>query len=156
MAAGSGLTAAADASITLTLVGTTSGAYATPSTNGLYCALYTTQFTAATKAGATEWSSGSDTNYARQQVGTTPSFGWTVNAYASGTGVLFTNTATITQPAVAGTGQTLFSFGFCSALTAGTIALFADLASSQVVNVGVQVIIAAYTTPGTGAAFTSY
>jgi hypothetical protein len=78
--------------------------------------------------------------------------GWTIAAYANGTGVVWNNTNTITQPAVAGTGQTLFAVGFCDALTVGNIDFFADLASSVAVAVGVQVILSA----STGAVFTTY
>lgn len=149
MAAGSGLTAAADTSITKTIVGVTSGAYSSPSNN--YVALYTTQFTASTKSGATEWSAASDTAYARQAMGATGT-GWTIAAYSNGVGVVFTNTNTITQPAVAGTGQTLFAVGFCDALTSGNIDFFADLSSSQSVAVGVSVVF----TASTGISFTTY
>lgn len=154
MAAGSGYTAVADASITRTLVGVVSGAYTTPSTNGMYCALYTTQFTAATKAGATEWTTGSDTAYARQQMGTSPAFGWTIGAYVSGTGVQWNNTGAVTQPAVAGANQTLFSVGWVDIVTlgSGNINFFVDLTTSLSVLIGIQVVLAA----SNGAIFTTY
>lgn len=162
MAAGAGLTAAADASITKTLVGTTSGAYTTPSTNGLYVTLHSTQFTAATKAGGTEWTTASDTApYARVQLGTTPSFGWTIASYSSTNvsgfstpGVLFSNTAQVTFTAVAGNNQTLFSVGFNDGAgpTGGNFNLFADLSASVAVNIGIQVIFAA----STGIQFVTY
>lgn len=149
MAAGSGLTAAADASLTRTIVGVTASAYVTPTNN--YVALYTTQFTAASKAGATEWTSASDTAYVRQAMGATGA-GWTIAAYSSGVGVVWTNTNTITQPAVAGTSQTLFAVGFCDAASAGNIDFFADLSASQAVAIGVQVVF----TASTGITFTTY
>lgn len=149
MAAGSGLTAAADASITRTIVGVSSGAYAAPANN--YCALYTTQFTASTKTGATEWLAASDTNYARQAMGAA-GIGWTIAAYSNGVGVVWNNTNTITQPGVAGSVQTLFAVGFCDALTAGNIDFFVDLGTSQSVGIGVNVVLAA----GTGVTFTTY
>jgi hypothetical protein len=154
MAAGSGLTAAVDLTLTRTIVGATSP-YTSPSGGAMWCSLYSTQFTAATKAGATEWTTGSDTNYARQALGTggTNTSGWTINAYASGTGVVITNFATLTQPAPS-SSQTLNAVGFCDTVgpTGGNIDLFADLPSPQTVNTGVQVIIAATT----GAVFTIY
>lgn len=150
MAAGSGLTAAADLSITNTLVALASGTYGT--TGGNWWACYTTQFTAATKTGATEWLAASDTApYARQAMGAA-GVGWTIAAYASSTGVVWKNTNTLTQPAVAGTGQTLFACGWCDALTSGNIDYFIDLAASQAVNIGTAVIL----TASTGAVFTTY
>ena len=149
MAAGSGLTAAADASLTRTIAGVTSGAYSTPANNWVAC--YTTQFTAAAKAGATEWLAASDTAYARQAMGATGT-GWTIAAYSSGVGVVWNNTNTITQPAVTGTAQTLSAIGFCDALTVGNINFFSDLASSASVGLGVQVILSA----GTGVVYTTY
>ena len=151
MAAGSGLTATADASLTRTIVGVTSGAYSTPANN--YVALYTNNMTASTKSPTTgvEWLASSDTNYARQAMGATGT-GWTIAAYANGTGVVWNNSNTITQPAVAGTLQTLGSVGFCDALTAGNVDFFADLSTPVSVAVGVQVILSATT----GAVFTTY
>jgi len=155
MAAGSGFTAAVDLTITKTLVGAASGTFTPPSGGAMWCSLYSTQFTAAAKAGATEWTTGSNTNYARQSLGTggTATSGWTINAYSSGTGVVFTNFATLTQPAPS-SSQTLNAFGFCDSAgpTGGNIVIFADSASPQTVNTGVQVIIAATT----GAVFTTY
>lgn len=161
MAAGSGLTAAVDLTLTKTIVGATGG-YTAPSAGAMWVALFTNNFTAAAKSPTTgvEWLTSSDTNYARQSMGTggTGTSGWTINAYASGTGVLFTNFAATTQPAVAGTAQQLGAVGFADTVgpTGGNIDLFADLATPQAVAVGVQVIIAAYTGAGTGAAFTTY
>jgi hypothetical protein len=146
---GSGLTAATDSSITKYVVGVTSGAYSTPANN--YVALYSNQFTSSTKAGATEWSSASDTTYARQAMGATGS-GWTIAAYVNGTGVVWSNTNAINFPAVASNAQTLYSIGFCDALTVGNINFFCDLANSGqlTVPIGFNVFILA----GTGAVFT--
>jgi hypothetical protein len=135
MAAGSGLTAAADLTVTKTLIAA-SGGYGTTGAN--WVAIYTTQFTAAAKSGATEWTSASDTTYARQAMGASGA-GWTVGSYVSATGVAFNNTNQIQFAAVATNAQTLFSVGFCDALTAGNIDLFSDLASSSSVAIGIQV-----------------
>lgn len=135
MAAGSGLTAAADLTIAKTIVAQ-SGGYG--STGANWVALYTTQFTAAAKAGATEWLASSDTSYARQAMGASGA-GWTMGSYVSATGVAFNNNAQVQFPAVSGNAQTLFSVGFCDALTAGNIDLFSDLATSVAVALGVNV-----------------
>lgn len=158
MAAGSGLTAQTDLSLTKTLVGVSSGAYSPPANN--WVALFTTQFTAAAKAGATEWLVSSDTTpYARQPQGAAGS-GWTINAYTSGTGVFWTSNAQTTQPAVQGNAQTLYAVGWCDSVgpTGGNVNFFADLptGSSQPVAIGQQVIIAVYSGPGTGASFTTF
>lgn len=155
MAAGSGLTAASDTGITKFIVGVTTTPYTTPANN--YVACYTTQFTAATKAGATEWTTASDTAYARQAMGAAGA-GWTIAAYASGTGVVWSNTNTITQPAVAGTSQTLFAIGWCDTVgpTGGNIDFFADLGSSQTVNIGVSVVLASNSPGPAGITFTTY
>lgn len=114
--------------------------------------------TAATKAPATgvEWLTSSDTNYARQALGTggTNTSGWTINAYSNSVGVVFTNFATLTQPAVAGANQQLGSVGFADTVgpTGGNVDLFADLLTVQAVNVGVQVVL----TATTGVSFTTY
>ena len=159
MAAGSGWTAGADTRITNTVVGA-SGGYVSPTTNGMYCALYSTQFTAAAKSGATEYTTTGYSTYARQQMGATSPFGWTINAYASGTGVLWTNTSTITFPAVpvGGTTQTFFALGWVDVVTlgSGNINFFIDSASSVSQPVGVSVLLSAYSGAGTGAAFTTY
>lgn len=137
MAAGSGLTAAADLTVARTLVAQASGYSATGAN---WVALFTTQFTAAAKAGATEWSSASDTTYARQAMGASGA-GWTMGSYVSATGVAFNNTNQIQFPAVATTAQNLYSTGFCDALTAGNIQLFSDLpgVSATPVAIGIQV-----------------
>jgi len=135
MAAGSGLTAAADLTVARTLVAQASGYSATGAN---WVALYTTQFTAAAKAGATEWTSASDTSYARQAMGASGA-GWTMGAYVSATGVAFNNNAQVQFPAVSGNAQTLFSVGFCDALTSGNIQLFSDLANSNAVALNVNV-----------------
>lgn len=151
MAAGSGLVSAADTSITNTIIGAGSG-YTTPTNN--WWALYTTQFTAAAKSGATEWTTALDTApYARQPMGASGA-GWTVAAYASGVGVVWKNTNTLTQPAVAGNNQTLFACGWCDTVgpTGGNVDFFIDLGVSQAVNIGTAVIL----TASTGAVFTTY
>jgi hypothetical protein len=149
MAAGSGLTAAADSSLTLTIQGVTASAYTTPTNN--YWACYTTQFTASTKSGATEWLVANDGAYARQAMGATGA-GWTTAAYANGVGVVWKNTNQLTQPAVTLNNQTLFACGWCDALTSGNIDFFIDLGASQAVNIGTAVILTALT----GAVFTTY
>jgi hypothetical protein len=156
MAAGSGLSAAADLTITNTIIALATNKYQDAGndagTGANWWALYTTQFTAATKAGATEWLAASDTApYARQPMGAA-GVGWTVTAYASGVGVVWKNTNTLTQPAVLGAGQTLFAIGFCNAVTAGVVDTFIDLGASQAVNIGTAVIL----TAATGAVFTTY
>ena len=80
--------------------------------------------------------------------------GWTVTAYASGTGVVWNNTNTLTQPAVAGTAQTLYSCGWCDTVgpTGGNINFFIDLGSSDGVGIGTNVVLTALT----GAIFTTY
>src|SRR5208282_175533 len=156
MAAGSGLTAAAVLAVTNTLIALATGgktqAGSATGTAGNWGRFHTTQFTASAKAGATEWLASSDTApYARQPMGAA-GVGWTVTAYAAGTGVVWKNTNTLTQPAVAGTGQTLFACGWCNALTAGVVDFFIDLGTSQPVNVASAVIL----TAATGAVFTTY
>src|SRR5215469_2104508 len=113
MAAGSGLTATADTSITNTIVGASSG-YSSPTVNGLYCGLYTNNMTASTKSPTTgvEWLVASDGAYARQKMGSVSPFGWTIAAYANGTGVVWNNTSAVTQPAVTLNAQTVGSFGW--------------------------------------------
>lgn len=157
MAAGAGLTATVDGTLTRTIVGATGG-YTAPSGGAMWCSLYTNNMTASTKSPATgvEWLTSSDTAYVRQALGTTGTgtSGWTIAAYANGTGVVITNIITLTQPAVAGTAQTLGSVGFVDTVgpTGGNVDLFADLATPQSVGIGVQVILSA----GTGATFTIY
>ena len=151
MAAGSGLTAPSDLTLTKTIIGAGS-AYTTPTNN--WWALFTGQFTASTKALPTEWLTASDTApYARQAMGASGA-GWTVAAYSNGVGVVWNNTNTLTQPAVAGSGQTLFACGWMDAVgpTGGNCNFFIDLAASQAVNVGTSVIL----TAATGAVFTTY
>ena len=154
MAAGSGFSAAADASITRTLVGVTSGAYTTPSTNGMYAACYSTQFTAAAKAGATEWTTASDGSYARQQMGVSTAFGWSIAAYVNSTGVVWSNSNTITFPAVTLNSQTLFALGWVDVVTlgSGNINFFYDLTASLSVNIASSVVLSG----STGAVFTTY
>jgi hypothetical protein len=136
MAAGSGLTAAADLTITKTIIAA-SGGYGTTGAN--WVALYTTNFTAAAKAGAVEWTSASDTTYVRQAMGASGA-GWTVGSYVSSTGVAFNNTNQIQFPGVSGNGQTLGSTGFCDALTAGNVNLFSDVNGTlPTVAIGIQV-----------------
>lgn len=99
-----------------------------------------------------EWLASSDTApYARQAMGAA-GVGWTVAAYASGVGVVWKNTNTLTQPAVAGTAQTLFACGWMDALTAGNCMFFIDLGSSDGVGIGTNVVLTALT----GAIFTTY
>jgi len=154
MAAGSGFTAAADASITRTLVGVTSGAYTTPSTNGMYAACYNTQFTAAAKAGATEWATASDGSYARQQMGVSTAFGWSIAAYVNSTGVVWSNSNTITVPAVTLNNQSLAALGWVDVVTlgSGNINFFFDLSVALPVNIGSSVVLSG----STGAVFTTY
>lgn len=148
---GSGLTADADTKITNTVVGVTTGAYPVPSNN--YAALYSTQFTAQAKAGATEFTTSGYSTYARQAMGASAA-GWTIAAYASGTGVVWKNTNAIIFPAVpsSGTPQPFFSLGWCDALTAGNIDFFVDSASSVTIPLGISVYLSA----STGAVFTTY
>jgi hypothetical protein len=157
MAAGSGYTATADVSIVNTTIGAGSG-YSSPTTN-LYVICCTNNFTAATKALSTavEWLVSSDTNYTRQAMGASGG-GWTVAAYVNSTGVVFKNTNTITQPAVAGANQTLGAIGFNDAAgpTGGNTNFFIDLATPQAVNIGVQVILAAASPGPAGVSFTLY
>jgi hypothetical protein len=148
---GNGLTAVADSAITKTVLGVTSGAYTTPTNN--YVALYNTQFTSSSKAGGTEWTSSSDGSYARQAMGATGT-GWTIAAYANGTGVIWKNSNPINFPAVTLNAQTLYAIGFCDALTAGNINFFVDLANNGQLSVpiGISVVFPALT----GAVFTTY
>ncbi len=153
-APGSGLTAAADLSLTYTMIGFTTGPYVTPTNN--WWALFTNQFTAAAKSAATgvEWLTSSDTApYARQAMGAGGT-GWTVTAYASSTGVVWKNTNTLTQPAVAGTSQTLFACGWMDSVgpTGGNCNFFIDLVASDGVGIGTNVVLTALT----GAIFTTY
>jgi len=154
MAAGSGFTAAADASISRTIVGVTSGAYSTPSTNGMYAGCFNTQFTAAAKAGATEWTTASDGSYARQQMGVSTAFGWSIAAYVNSTGVVWNNSNTITFPAVTLNNQSLAALGWIDVVTlgSGNINFFYDLSAALSVNIGSNVIL----NPSTGAVFTTY
>jgi hypothetical protein len=136
MAAGNGLTAALDTATMKLLLGVASPGYSSPTTNGLYISLWTTQFTTS-KAGATEWTTTSDTApYARVNVTTT---GWTIAAFVTGTGVVASNTNQLAFTAVAGNAQTLFSVGLNDALTAGNVVWMADLASSSSVAIGIIV-----------------
>lgn len=146
MAAGAGLTAAADATLANTIVGK-GGGYSSPTTNN-WVGCFSTQFTASTKAGATEWTTGSDTAYARVPMGAAGA-GWTIGAYVSASGVTFTNTNTLTGPTVAGANQTLFSIGVLDTVgpTGGNVDFFADLSTSLSVNIGATVILPA-TSPG--------
>jgi|SRR5271165_590546 len=147
MAAGSGLTAAADTIATKTVTGQAGGfSTGTPasSTGANWVSLYTTQFSAAAKAGATEWLVASDGAYARQPMGATGA-GWTINAYVSATGVQFFNNNSLANPlafpAVTLNAQNLYSVGFCDAITAGNIILFSDLpgGAATPVSIGIQV-----------------
>jgi hypothetical protein len=152
MAAGSGLTAGADTSITNTIIGAGSG-YTTPTNN--WWALFTNQFTAAAKLASTgvEWLVASDSAYARQPMGASGA-GWTVAAYASSVGVVWKNTNTLTQPAVTGANQSLFACGWMDTVgpTGGNCDFFIDLGVAQAVNIGTAVIL----TASTGAVFTTY
>jgi hypothetical protein len=81
--------------------------------------------------------------------------GWTIAAYSSGVpGVVYNNINQLTQPAVAGTAQTLFACGWCDTVgpTGGNINFFIDLASADTVGIGTQVVLSA----STGAVFTLY
>lgn len=157
MAAGAGWTAAADASITRTVVGVSSGSYTSPTTNGLYVGCFSTQFTSSTKAGATEWTTGSDGSYARQQVGAAGA-NWTIAAYANGAGVVFSNTNTITFPAVTLNNQTLFSVGLVDTVgpTGGNINIFADLSTSVPVNTTQSVVLPSNSPGPAGLQFTTF
>ncbi len=145
MAASSGLTAAATGTLVNTIVGLGSG-YTTPTNN--WWALFTNQFSAATKAASTgvEWLVGSDTAYARQAMGATGA-GWTIVAWATGVGTQFKNTNTLTQPAVTGTAQTLFACGWMDTVgpTGGNCDFFIDLTSSDGVGIGTNVVLTALT-----------
>lgn len=156
--AGSGITAAADLALTRTVVGVTSGAYVTPTNN--WVALYSTQFTAQAKAGATEWTTASDTApYARVAMGAAGA-GWTIAAYVSGTGVVFSNTNQITFTAVAGNAQTLYAVGWCDSVgpTGGNVDFFVDLANNAQLSVPitVQVVLKATAGANVGAQFTTF
>jgi hypothetical protein len=157
MAAGSGLTATADLTITNTLIALATSTYSSFGgvAGGNWWACYTNNFTAAAKLASTavEWTTASDTNYARQAMGAA-GVGWTVTAYASGTGVVWKNTNTLTQPAVAGTSQTLGACGWCDTIgpTGGNSVFFIDLASTDGVGIGTNVVLTALT----GAIFTTY
>lgn len=147
--AGNGLTAASDSSIIRLIVGATGGY--TPPTNN-YWALYSTWFTAQAKAGATEWSASSDTAYVRVPIGAS-GIGWSIAAYSSGIGVVWSNLNVLTQPGVQGTAQTLASLGFCDALAIGTgnIDFFVDANNPMTVPIGISVILAVG-----GVSFTTY
>lgn len=157
MAAGSGLTAGADLGVTNQLIAlATLKISDTNAAGGRWWALFTNQFTAAAKLASTgvEWLTSSDTApYARQDMGAA-GVGWSVTAYASGVGVVWKNTNTLTQPAVAGTAQTLFSCGWMDTVgpTGGNCVFFIDLASSDGVGIGTNVVLTALT----GAIFTTY
>lgn len=157
MAAGSGLTAGSDLFITNTLIALATNKYQDAGndagTGSNWWGCCTNQFTAAAKtlATAVEWLVASDTAYARQPMGAA-GVGWTVAAYASSTGVVWKNTSTLTQPAVLGANQSLFSCGWFNALTSGVCDLFIDLGSAQAVNIGTAVIL----TASTGSVFTTY
>jgi hypothetical protein len=157
MAAGSGLTAVADTSITNTLTGTTGG-FASPTTN-LYVGCATNNLTASTKSITTgvEWLVASDTAYVRQAMGANGA-GWTIAAYVNGTGVVWKNVNTITQPAVAGAGQTLGAVFWNDGVgpTGGNFVYFADLASPVSVAIGISVVLAASSPGPAGITFTTY
>ena len=150
---GSGLTAAADASIVKYTVGVVSGAYTVPT--NLFLALFSTQFTNGAKAGATEWTTSSDPAYARTVMGANPTASWTIAAYASGTGVVFKNTNGIAAPTVTTNNQTCYSLGFCLASTVGVtdIQLYIDMPnnSALIIDIGYFVYLPALT----GAIFTT-
>ena len=135
--AANGLTAYGDTAIVKTLIALATNKFQDSGGGANWIALYSTVFGAATKAGATEWTSGSDTTYARIAVGAA-GVGWTITAWAS-TGTVFQNTSQLAFAAVATTAQSLFSVGFCDALTAGNVAWFADLAAMQAVAIGIIV-----------------
>jgi len=152
-APGDGLTAATDLSLTYYIVGATTGSYTPPGNN--YIACYSSQFTNGIKAGATEWSTLSNTTYARQAMGANGT-GWTIGAYVNGTGVAWTNTNLIYFPKVASNAQTLYSVAGCDALIAGTgnVNFFCDLPNSGQLSVpiGINVVLPA----STGLAFLTY
>jgi hypothetical protein len=135
--AANGLTAYGDTAIVKTLIALATNKFQDSGGGANWIALYSTAFTVATKAGATEWTVGSDTAYARVAVGAA-GIGWTIVAWAS-TGTVFNNTSQLAFAAVTGTAQTLFSVGFCDAITTGNVAWFADLASLQAVALGIIV-----------------
>jgi hypothetical protein len=137
MAAGSGLTAYGDTAIVKTLVALATNKFQDSGGGANWIALYSLQGTVATKTPTSEWTSGSDTAYARVAVGAA-GIGWTIVAWAS-TGTVFNNTSQLAFAAVTGAAQTLFSVGFCDAVTAGNIAWFADLGSTQAVALGIIV-----------------
>ena len=151
---GNGITAAADSAIAKYTVGQTSGAYVPPT--NLYLACFSTQFTNGSKAGAVEWTVAGDASYARTVMGTSPTASWTIAAYASGTGVVFENTNGVGCPAVQTNTQTLYSLGFCSSSTVGTvdIQLFIDLANNSPLTIDIGYYV--YLPPLTGAVFTVY
>jgi hypothetical protein len=157
MAAGSGLTAGVDLGVTNQLIAlATLKVSDTNAAGGNWWGLCTNQLTAAAKTVATgvEWLTSSDTApYARQAMGAA-GVGWTVAAYASGVGVVWKNTNTLTQPAVAGTAQTLFACVWFDTVgpTGGNGVFFIDLASSDGVGIGTNVVLTALT----GAIFTTY
>lgn len=157
MAAGSGLSASGDLWVTNQLIALATLKVSDQSpAGGNWWALFTNQFTAAAKTVATavEWLTSGDTApYARQAMGAA-GVGWTVAAYSSGVGVVWKNTNTLTQPAVAGTAQTLFACGWMDAIgpTGGNCLFFIDLTSSDGVGIGTNVVLTALT----GAIFTTY
>lgn len=138
-AAGSGLTAYGDTAMIKTLIALATNKFQDSGGGANWIALYSTQFTLATKAGAVEWTAASDTfPYARVAMGAAGT-GWIINAFVGGTGTMIQNVSQVAFGAVAGNAQTLFSVGFCDALTAGNVAWFADLGSIQPVAIGIIV-----------------
>lgn len=148
---GYGLTAATDASIVRTLLGVSSGSYSVPANN--YFACYSTQFTNAAKAGATEWSNSVNTNYARVAMGAGGA-GWSIAAYANGQGVIWSNLNNVISPTVIGANQAFYGLGFCDSGTigGGNVNFFIDLLTQLTIAIGQCVLLPA----GTGASFTTY
>lgn len=140
----SGLTATTDTKLVRTIVGATGGYSPLPA--NIYAALFGTIFGNQIKSGALEWS---DSAYVRQLIGATGA-GWTIAAYANGTGVVWSNTNSVIFPAVIVT-QTLASIGFCDAASVGNINFFVDLAATLSVPVGISVVLAVQ-----GISFTTY
>jgi hypothetical protein len=101
----------------------------------IYISLHTAQL-GNNKVAASEWTT-VNSGYARILAGTNGSGigagAWSVAAFANGTGVVATNATQVAFPAASGSAYpiTLFAVGFFSAITAGNLLFFADLATSQ-------------------------
>lgn len=138
---GNGVSAAADSTLVNTIIGK-SGGYTSPANT--YFACYNSEFSNSSKAGATEWTTTSNPAYARVPMGASGA-GWTVAAYVNGTGVSWSNTNAVFQPPVQTNSQTLWSLGFCDALTAGNVDFFVDLNDAMTIAVGFCVLLPAST-----------